>query len=227
MRRWLPAIILLLAAAAAALPARAGDLGELVASFLRARDAVAVGEISGRAWAEPARPGGPPVPEPSVSVLLLPYSAEFEARLDVVKSGQRDSLKDYADATARVEAARAAYESALRFAGGGELIRGDVTDDQGRMRLTGVPAGDWLLLAWKDLGHSTKRFRVRSREVRKYPDVPTSVDYSLVNYWRLRVTVRAGETSEATLTDRNVWMTASKEERRFPDAPAPAAPQRR
>lgn len=227
MRRWLPAIGLLLAAAAGALPARAGDSGELVAPLLRARETGAVGEVSGQAWAEPARPGGPPVPDRSVSVLLLPYSAELEAQLDAVKSGQRDSLKDYADAATRVEAARAGYESALRFAGGGELIRGEVTDGQGRMRLSGVPAGDWLLLAWKELGHSAKRIRLRPRDARKYPDVPTSVDYSMVSYWRLRVTVRAGETTEATLTDRNVWMTASKEERRFPDQPAPAAPQRR
>lgn len=227
MRRWLRAIVLLLATAAAALAARAGDPGELVASFLRAREAGAVGEVSGRAWAEPARPGGPPVPDGSVIVLLLPYSAEFEAQLDAVKSGQRDSLKDYAGAAARVDAARAGYESALRFAGGGELIRGEVTDDQGQVRLTGVPAGDWLLLAWKDLGHSTKRFRLQKGEARKYPDQPTSVDYSMVRYWRLRVTVRGGETTEATLNDRNVWMTASKEERRFPDQPAPSAPQRR
>lgn len=227
MRRRLQAIGLLLAAAMGAVPAGAGDPGELVTSLLRARDAGAVGEVRCQAWAEPSRPSAPPAPDRSVSVMLLPYSAELEAQLDAVKSGQRDSLKDFADAAGRIEAARTNYESALRFAGGGELIRGDVTDDQGRIRLTGLPAGDWLLVAWKDLGHSAKRYRLQKGEARKYPDVPTSVGYSMVTYWRLRVTVRAKEASEITLTDRNVWITALKEERQFPDQPAPTGPKRR
>lgn len=227
MTRRLQAIGLLLAAAIGAVPAGAGDPGELVTSLLRARDAGAVGEVRCQALAEPSRPSAPPAPDRSVSVMLLPYSAELEAQLDAVKSGQRDSLKDFADAAGRIEAARTNYESALRFAGGGELIRGDVTDDQGRIRLTDLPAGDWLLVAWKDLGHSAKRYRLQKGETRKYPDVPTSVGYSMVTYWRLRVTVRAKEASEITLTDRNVWITALKEERQFPDQPGPTGPKRR
>lgn len=227
MRRRLQVIGLLLAAAIGPIRAGAGDPGELVAPFLRARDAGALGEVRCQAWAESSRPGGSPAPDRSVSVMLLPYSAELEAQLDAVKSGQRDSLKDFADAASRIEAARTNYESALRFAGGGELIRGDVTDDQGRIGLTSLPAGDWLLLAWKDLGHSAKRYGLQRGETRKYPDVPTSVDYSMVAYWRLRVTVRAKEASETTLTDRNVWITALKEERRFPGQTAPTGPKRR
>jgi hypothetical protein len=227
MKRRLPLIGLLLAVTIGPGPARAGDPSALLVPFLRSRDAGAVGEVRCQAWAEPSRPGGPPAPERSVSVMLLPYSAELEAQLDAVKSGQRNSLKDFADAAGRIEAARANYESALRFAGGGEFIRGEVTDDQGRIRLTGLAAGDWLLLAWKDLGHSPKHYRLQRGETRKYPDVPTSVDYSMVTYWRLRVTVRAKEASETTLTDRNVWITALKEERRFPEPTAPTGPKRR
>jgi hypothetical protein len=226
-RRPLLAVGVVLATVVGAVAARAGDPGEIVASFLRAREAGALGEVRGQAWAEPARPGGPPVSDLSVSVLLLPYSAALEAQLDAVKSGQRDSLRDYAEAGSRVEAARADYESALRFAGGGELIRGEVTDQQGRVRMTGLPAGDWLLLGWKEAGHSTKRFRLRPQDARKFPDVPRGMDYTLVDYWRLRVTVRAGETTEVTLTDRNVWLTGLKEEGRYPDQPAPTAPRRR
>jgi hypothetical protein len=227
MRRGFPVIGLLLAATVGAAIARAGDPGEVVAPLLHARDAGAVGEVRCQAWAEPARPGGAPLPDRSVSIMLLPYSAEIEAQLDAIKSGQRDSLREFADAAGRIEATRTNYESALRFAGGGELIRGDVTDEQGRIRLTGLPAGDWLLLAWKDLGHSTKRYRLQRGETGKYPDVPTSVDYSMVTYWRLRITVRAKEASETTLTDRNVWITALKEERRFPEQAAPKGPRRR
>ena len=216
-----------LAATVGATAAWAGGPGEVVAPLLRAREAGALGEVRGQAWAEPTRQGGPPVPDSSVSVLLLPYSTALEAQLDAVKSSQRDSLRDFADAGSRVETARAGYESALRFAGGGELIRGEVTDQQGQVRLTGLPAGEWLLLGWKEAGHSTKRFRMPPRDARKFPDVPTSMDYTMMDYWRLRVTVRAGEASEVTLTDRNVWLTGLKEERRYPDQSAPTAPKRR
>ncbi|HET8578355.1 MAG TPA: hypothetical protein VFO18_14765 [Methylomirabilota bacterium] len=215
-----------LVAAVGVLPTWAGDPGEVVAPLLRAREAGALGEVRGQAWAEPARPGGPELPDPSVSVLLLPYSVAFEAQLDAVKASQRDSLGDLSAAGSRVETARAGYESALRFAGGGELILGEVADQQGRIRLTGVPAGDWLLLGWKEAGHSSTRFRMRSKDAKNFPDVPTGMGYTMMEYWRVRVTVRAGESTEVTLTDRNIWLTALKEERRYPDQPAPV-PRRR
>lgn len=224
MRAWPAALGLVLGLAAAA---GAGDMAERLAPYLRARDAGAVGEVRGRAWEEPARAGGPPVPDSSVFVLLLPYSAEFEAQLDAAKTGLRESVKGVSEAVARVEAARAAYESAVNFAGGGELIRGEVSDEQGRLRIGAIPEGDWLLLAWKEHGRSTKKFHVPAPEARRYPNVPSSVEYWAVSYWRMRLTVRPGETTEATLTDRSVWMTAIKERLGFPDRAAPGAPQRR
>ena len=224
MRVWLVAVAIALGLAWAA---GADDMAERLEPYLRARDAGAVGEVRGQVWEDPARPGGAPVPAPSVPVLLLPYSAEFEAQLDAAKTGLRESVKGVSETVDRVEAARAAYESAVIFAGGGELIRGDVSDDQGRVRLGAIPGGDWLLLAWKEHKRSTKKFRIPAPEARKYPDVPLSVEYSTVSYWRIRLTVRPGETTEATLIDRNVWMTAIKERRGSPERPPAAAPQRR
>jgi len=224
MRAWLVALGLVLGLAVAV---EADDMAERLAPYLRAREAGAVGAVRGQAWSEPARPSGPPVPDSSVSVLLLPYSAEFEAQLDAARAGLRESVKGVGEAVARVEAARAAYESAVSFAGGGELIRGEVSDEQGRVRIGAIPEGDWLLLAWKEHGHSTKKFRVPAAEARRYPNVPSSVEYSAVSYWRMRLTVRPGQTTETTLTDRSVWMTAIKERLGFPDRAAPSAPQRR
>jgi len=224
MRTWLAALGLVLGLAVAV---GADDMAERLAPYLRAREAGVVGEVRGQVWSEPARPRDPPVPDPSVSVLLLPYSAEFEAQLDAAKTGLRESVKGMSEAVARVEAAQAAYESALNFAGGGELIRGEVSDDQGRIRIGGIPEGDWLLLAWKEHGRSIKKFRMPAPEARRYPNVPSNVEYWAVSYWRMRLTVRPGETTEATLTDRSVWMTAIKERLGFPDRAAPAAPQRR
>ena len=195
------------------------DLAGLVEVYLKARDARALGTLTARAHAEPTRPSAQPAPWPSVSVVLLPYSAAFEAELDTVKAGLRDSLDGYVQAVARIEGARVDYERALLDAGGGELVRGEVTDAQGSVRLGDMPAGEWLLLAWHEGGHMSKRFRVREQDAKRYPHVPTSVTYSIVTYWRARVAVRQGETVEVTVTDRNVWMTAARQEAGSPVPP--------
>lgn len=196
-----------------------GDLTGLVDGYLRARDARAVGTLTARAYAEPTRPSAEPAPQPSVSVVLLPYSAAFEAELDATKAGLRDSLDGYVQAVARIEEARVDYERALLAAGGGELVRNEITDAQGSARLGDIPVGEWLLLAWQEGGHVSKRFRLREQEVKGYPNVPTNVTYSIVTYWRARVTVRQRETIEVTVTDRNVWMTAARQEGGTPVLP--------
>lgn len=195
------------------------DLARLVEVYLAARDARALGTLAARAHAEPTRPSAQPAPQPSVSVVLLPYSAAFEAELDTVKAGLRDSLDGYVQAVARIEEARVDYERALLAAGGGELVRGEVTDGQGSARLSDLPAGEWLLLAWHEGGHMSKRFRLREQDAKRYPNVPTNVTYSIVTYWRARVVVRQGETVEVTVTDRNVWMTAARQEGGTPVPP--------
>jgi hypothetical protein len=196
-----------------------GDLAGLVEGYLRARDARALGTLSTRAHAEPTRPGAQPAPQPSVSVVLLPYSAALEAELDAVKAGLRDSLDGYVQAVARIEEARVDYERALLAAGGGELVRGEVTDAQGSARLGDIPAGEWFLLAWQEGGHMSKRFRLREQDAKRYPNVPTNVTYSIVTYWRARVVVRQGETVEIAMTDRNAWMTAARHEGGSPVPP--------
>ncbi len=195
------------------------DLQTLVDPYLKAREQRTLGVVAARAYAEPTRPGASPTPAPSVSVVLLPYSASLAAELDAVKAGLRDSLEAYAAAVSRVETARVDYERALLAVGGGELVRTETTDDQGAARLKDLPAGDWLVLAWQEGGHLSKHFRMREPEAKHYPNVPTNVTYSLVTYWRLRVTVRPTETVEVSLNDRNVWMTAARQEGGTPVQP--------
>ncbi len=95
---------------------------------------------AGGAWprarmsSRPARRAGP-APQPDVSVVLLPYSAALEAELDAVKAGLRDSVDAYARAVTRIETARVDYERALVAAGGGALVRSEITDAQGGARV--------------------------------------------------------------------------------------------
>jgi hypothetical protein len=195
------------------------SVARLAAPYLQARSERALGTVTATAYVETVRPNADPAPRPSVSVTLLPYSAAFEAELDAAKEGLRDSPDAYVQTVARIEAARVDYESGLVAAGAGELVRTEMTSAQGTAALGDVPAGDWLVLAWREGGHLSKRFKLRETEASRFPNVTTSVTYSVVTFWRARVVVRAGETAEVTMHDRNVWLTAARQEGGTPVTP--------
>jgi hypothetical protein len=195
------------------------DVRGLVEPLLRAHDDRAVGAVVARAYVEPTRPGAGPAPQPSVLIHLVPYSTAFDAELDAVKAGLRDSLEAYAGAVSRIEGSRVDYERALVAAGGGTLVRTGITDSEGVIRLAEVPAGEWLALAWREGGHFTKRTRVSDKDAEHYPDLPTTTTYSMVTYWRARVKVSPREAAQVALSDRNVWMTAPRHEAAAPRRP--------
>lgn len=213
-------------------PAAEPDLAALVAAYLKSGGEQAPGVVTARAYVEATRPAAAPAPRPDVSVVLLPYSGQLEAELDAVKAGLRDSVDAYTRAVARVESTRVDYERALVAAGGGALVRSERTDAQGAVRLADVPAGDWLLLAWRESGHTGKRFKLRDQDAKRYPQIPTNVTYSIVTYWRSRIAVRPAQTVEVTMSDRNAWMTAARQESgnqapSRPPATQPGLPERR
>ena len=208
-----------LAALVAAGGARPGaeDRREQVSPYLRALEARAVGEIDGRAFGEPRRPSAQAPPYEGVSLLAFPYAADVDAHLDAIKRQQRDSIGHYTEAHADVTAVREAYERELLAAGAGELIRGAVSDATGRLRLDGVPAGEWLLLGWREEAHAVKAARTPTRDAGHFATTPTVTGYGAVSYWRMRVSLRAGETTEVSLSDRSVWLNAVREELTYPD----------
>ena len=203
LRSALPLVVTL----AGAWPAPAQDPTTLVAPYLRARDDHIVGQVAGQVAGDPPRPSGAPVPYEGVSVMLLPYSADLQAKLDAIKVHLRDSLKNYMEATAEVTEARATYERALLAAGGGELIRGEVSDARGLVRLAEVPAGEWLLLGWRTQAYPSKGAKLHKDDASSFRDIPVSTGYSAVSYWLMRLAVRPGETAAVDLNDRNVWLT--------------------
>ena len=194
-------------------------LADLIAPYLKAREQKSLGTVAASALADPPRPSGDPIPQPAVSVMVLPFRAGFQSELDAAKAGLRDSVDAYVQTVGRIETARVGYERALLEAGAGELVRTGLTDAQGVVRLSELPEGDWVVLAWQEGGHLTKKFRLRGTETLKFPDVPTSVTYSVVTFWRTRIAVRAGETTEVSLNDRNVWLSAARQEGGTPVAP--------
>lgn len=201
----------------AALAASAGDATTVLAPYLRARDEGRTDAISGAVYAEPRNPTGSPVPYDDVSVLLVPYSADFEAELDRIRVGLRESSLAYVEAAERLRAAREDYEHELLFAGGGEMIRGEVSDAGGRFRFTEVPAGSWLMLAWRDIPHGLSARRIPAKEQGAFVGNVERRGYVAVEYWRQRLEVRPGEPTSVRLHDRNIWATLVREEQRTPD----------
>ena len=211
LAQWASVVLVLSGVAAADTPSRARR--DSVAPYLAALEARSVGEIDGRAYGQPTRASGDAVPLEGVSVMLLPYAAEVEAQLDSIKTHLRDSLANYAEAYANVTAVRVGYERELVAAGAGELVRGDVSDASGAIRLSGLPAGEWLLIAWREEAHAVRGARAAPKDLSRYQDIPVMTGYAAVSFWRMRVSVTPKEVTSVSLSDRSIWLTAVREER--------------
>ena len=203
----------------------AGNLTEIMAPLLAARERGAFGSVGGRAYAESQRGGAEPIPYASVSVLLLPRSAEFDAELDTIKARYRDSPDAFLQAEPKLSTVRQAFERALIDAGGGYLLLGESSDAAGAFRFASVPEGAWTLLAWREAPHAKRPTTLRAREAQRYKDRPQVSGYTTVVFWRVPVQVKAGEEVAVRLHDRNEWLTGTREERRVPDPNQPSAPK--
>ena len=216
------AMLVLLGATA---PASAKDVAELAAPLLEARERGAFGSVDGRAYAEGQRGGAEPTPYPAVSVLLLPRSEEFEAELEGIKAGYRDSPDAYLEAEPKLSAARIAFERAIVDAGAGQLLLGESSDAAGAFRFARVPEGAWTLLAWREMPHAKRPTALKSSEARRYKTRPQVFGYTTVVFWRIPLQVKAGEEVAVRLHDRNEWLTGAREDRRTPDSGQPGAPK--
>jgi hypothetical protein len=237
-RRWLAgacALALIAAGAAAALAAAPGPGGtvepeavrSVVAPYLAARARGAVGAVAGGASEDSRSPTTAAQPVAGVSVMLLPRSPDFDTRLDELKASARDSMWAYAESGERLGDLRADYERALAMAGGGELVRGEVTDAEGRFRFGEVPVGRWVLIAWHETPHLHGGRKVKKTDAGTFRGSVERMGYVAVTYWRLEVEVRPGEPATVSLNDRNGWFTAVRELNRQPIDAQPPEPRRR
>lgn len=199
----------------------AADTLALVAPYLLARDEGRRGTVTGEAYAEPTRPSGPAAPYAHVSVVLLPSTPHLEAELDRIRDGIRESARAYLGSAERLRTAREAFERELIFSGGGELIRGEVSDAAGRFRFVEVPAGRWLLLAWREVPHVVSAPRVPGRDVGSFAGNAETTGYAALQYWRLAVEVRPSESTAVRLHDRGIWLTVVLEDKRTPASTGP------
>jgi hypothetical protein len=199
----------------AALGARAADLGTLVTSYESARRAGKVGTVRILAVAGPAQRLGPDRPLDGVTVTLVPWSPDLEARLESIKAGSRDSIDRFVRASEEVQAARRSWEGDLLAAGGGGLVLLGDTDASGHTRFPSVPAGEWLLIAGRGEARAdAKTVKPFVKDGGGFVGNPASLAHVAVSFWKRQVTVGAGDEVDVRLTDRGVWLTAVETERR-------------
>jgi hypothetical protein len=196
-----------------ALTVFAADIREMTASYLAARERGAVGAVAGRAYEEARRAGEEPRHYAGVSVLLLSRTESFERELAAIKAGRRDSPERFVEADPQIRSARTSLERALIEAGAGALLKGEMTDAGGVFRLPEVPEGAWILLAWQETACRQKKVPLSRSDATRYPNRAEIVGSFTVTYWLVPVEVKAGEETQVQLHDRNVWMTAIREDR--------------
>jgi len=205
----------------------------------RYRDAAAqheLGGIRGRAFQERRKPTGPDTPLTGTSIALLPRSEAWLLRLSGIKRGARDSLETYRDAAPAVRRAREAYEKRLLEAGAGDLPQGATVDADGRFSLEGIPAGPWVLLAFRASTYVSKtplerpvppgQLRQPARPL-PYLAPDKLAGYYVVTYWLRELNVAAGSVEPVELTDRNVWLSGVAENLQPPRLPDQPYQQRR
>jgi hypothetical protein len=190
----------------------------LVAPYLDARTRGVVGQVAGEVQGEPRTPTGPPSAVPGAAVSLVPYSDAVVGALDAIKASARDSAWTYTEAAEKLRTLRAGYEAALAGAGAGDLGRSQTTDGDGRFRFVDVPAGRWLLVAWRQVPHVVSGRKVPGAAATQYRDNMERTGYATVTYWRMDLEVRPTEPATATLTDRNGWLTVVRETLKAPTA---------
>lgn len=205
----------------------------------RYRDAAAqheLGGIRGRAFQERKKPTGLDTPLIGTAVAILPRSEAWLLRLSAIKRGARDSLDVYRDAAPAVRRAREAYEKRLLEAGAGDLPQGATVDADGRFSLEAIPAGPWVLLAFRSATYVSKTPQERPvapgqwrQPARPLPFLTPDklAGYFVVTYWLQELNVVGGGVEPVELTDRNVWFTGVAENLQAPRLPDQPYQQRR
>ena len=209
-RKTAPLVLAAALAARALMPGLAeADAAATIAPLLESRGAGALGALDARALADPAKPSLPADPVEGVGVAVLPWSPEVEARLEGIKGSSRDSMDRFIAASSSVRAVLTDWERELSAAGARDLVRLGKTDAEGRIRVVDLPAGEWLVLAWREQTTKVEKpVKIPKRDGGGFLAMPEVTGHTLVRYWRVRLSVSRGETSEVTLTERGVWLSA-------------------
>ncbi len=194
--------------------AGAQELGPALAPLRAAVQRGEVAVLSGAAFVEPTRPRGAPAPLTGVAIMALPRTPRFLGDLESIKAHARDSAARYMGAAGEVKKVQDAYERAIWEAGAADLVFTAVSDAAGRFELTGIPAGDWVLVARHELLYPRAPASLSAKDTRSgFLLEPLPSGYRAVTFWLLPLRVEVGEEIRVELHDRNPWFTGVAEEK--------------
>jgi hypothetical protein len=198
---------------ALALAGGAEALDVAVAPYRLAAQSGRVGAVAGRVYAESRTPTGPVRPLTGVTVALVPRSPALLTSLERFKEDARSSSKAFAAAAPAMRKAHEAYERELVQAGAPDLAPRVAVGSDGVFRVAELPAGDWLLVAWRSDPVNVSAPKARGREHQTYQLPGRTTGFQAITIWLREVTVTGGETASLELTDRNEWFRGVIEEK--------------
>lgn len=193
--------------------AAGGSLDIPLQEYLAAARAGIVGSVTGRVYAERAKPDGADTPLADVAVVLVPHSDRLLGDLEALKREARNSLAGYQEAAARIWARLEAYGAALRASGAADVVRATQASADGTFRLDGIPAGQWLLFASRSVFVRVHGSEPPTHERKLFKLPPPVRGHRTITAWLRELTVAGGAVESVELTDRNRWFTGMAEER--------------
>ena len=198
---------------ALALASGAEALDVAVTPYRLAAQSGRVGAVAGRFYAESRTPTGPVRPLTGVTVALVPRSAALLTSLERFKEDARASSKAFAAAAPAMRKAHEAYERELVQAGAPDLAPRVAVSADGVFRVADLPAGDWLLLAWRSDPVDVSAAKARGKEQNTYQLPGRVKGFQAITIWLREMTLAGGETASLELTDRNEWFRGVIEEK--------------
>ena len=187
--------------------------------YRAAAAAGSVGSVTGRVYEEGRRPSQADQPIAGTAVTLVPRSAEFLRKLEALKGGARNSMRDYRAAAPAIQTLKAAYEKELWEAGAADLVVGAVAASDGRFAVANLPAGDWLLIAVRSVATDVRPAEAASKKKERGIYAPGThlTGYRRLTIWLREVTISNGSSESVDLVDRGAWYSGVVEEH-APDA---------
>jgi hypothetical protein len=172
-----------------------------------AEETKAAGLLWGRIAVEEESPEGPWTPLVGVEVRLYPYAPEVAGDLEAIRQGARNSGSAYDAAVAEMERRLEAYTERLPK----DAVRHTNTDPAGLFVFDDLPAGEWLVIAFRITAYRT----VQTRPIQPRPRRGQGGDTFLpqdrrpakeVEVWVSRVRVGPGDRARLALTDRSRFL---------------------
>jgi hypothetical protein len=194
----------------ASTPAAAPDIA--VERYREASRDGATGDLVGRVYEERRKPDAPDRPLTGTIVTLVPHSTTFRSRLETVKRASRESMDGFRQAAPNIRLAREAYETTLWEQGAGDLVLSAAVGTDGTFRLAAVPAGHWLLFAWRAEFVERAGLGQTAEEQRIFTKSPKLRGFHRVAVWLRDIDVTVKATDAVELTDRGAWFNGIAEE---------------